>query len=318
MNELLLAVIAVCFSGGLICLLLPEKARGTCWAVSTIISLVLFGLFCQLFSAKTVFTSTLFLWDGLASLAALGVTFFGLVISWASLAMIPERYNQYYGYLLWTTGAGIGAVVANHLLLLAVFWGILAITLYLMINLAGPQAAYPAKKTFIIVGGSDSFLLLGLSLLYVLSGRALFLSGIHLPIDSRLAAGAFFSLTVAALAKAGAMPVHTWIPEISEKTWVPVMAFLPASLDKLLGIYLLARICLDLFSYQEMFWFVLRLIGAVTIVAAVFMALIQHNMKKLLAYHAVSQVGYMVLGLASANPVGILGGLFHMLNNAIY
>jgi formate hydrogenlyase subunit 3/multisubunit Na+/H+ antiporter MnhD subunit len=60
------------------------------------------------------------------------------------------------------------------------------------------------------------------------------------------------------------------------------------------------------------------LIGAFTIIAAVMMALVQHNMKRLLAYHAVSQVGYMVLGLGTGNPIGIAGGIFHMLNHAIY
>src|SRR4030043_1255511 len=62
----------------------------------------------------------------------------------------------------------------------------------------------------------------------------------------------------------------------------------------------------------------LMIIGAVTIVAAVMMALIQHDLRKLLAFHAVSQVGYMVLGIGTGNPIGIAGGLFHMLNNTLY
>jgi formate hydrogenlyase subunit 3/multisubunit Na+/H+ antiporter MnhD subunit len=60
------------------------------------------------------------------------------------------------------------------------------------------------------------------------------------------------------------------------------------------------------------------IIGAVTIVAAVMMAMVQHDLKKLLSYHAISQVGYMVLGIGTLTPIGIAGGLFHMLNNAIY
>ena len=62
----------------------------------------------------------------------------------------------------------------------------------------------------------------------------------------------------------------------------------------------------------------LMIIGAVTIIGAVLMALIQHDLKVLLSYHAVSQVGYMILGIATLTPVGIAGGIFHMLNNAIY
>ena len=62
----------------------------------------------------------------------------------------------------------------------------------------------------------------------------------------------------------------------------------------------------------------LMIIGAVTIVLAVMMALIQKDYKKLLSYHAISQVGYTVLGIGTGNPVGIAGGLIHMLNNAVY
>lgn len=62
----------------------------------------------------------------------------------------------------------------------------------------------------------------------------------------------------------------------------------------------------------------LAVIGAATIIIAVMIAMVQHNIKKLLSYHAVSQVGYMILGIATGTPVGIAGGVFHMLNNAIY
>ncbi|HOL65978.1 MAG TPA: proton-conducting transporter membrane subunit [bacterium] len=317
MADFIRLIVAVYFTAGLICLLLPGRTRGLIWALALAVSLAGFLSFVLIFQQRLSYCSAFLLWDGLSAVVALGISFFGLVISVASLSTIPSATNQYYGYLLWTLGAGVAAVVANHFLLLVVFWGFLAITLYLMINLAGPQAAYPAKKTLIIVGGSDSFLLLGLCLLYVLTGKLSF-SEINYQIHSWQGAAAFLCLTVAAFAKAGAMPFHTWIPEISETAWVPVMAFLPASLDKLLGIYLLARVCLHLFSFHPSLWLLLRLAGAVTVVAAVFMALVQHNMKKLLAYHAVSQVGYMVLGVATGTTVGVLGGLFHMINHAVY
>jgi len=67
-----------------------------------------------------------------------------------------------------------------------------------------------------------------------------------------------------------------------------------------------------------MMGYLLMFIGALTIVSAVMMALVQHNLKKLLSFHAVSQVGYMVLGIGTGNPIGIVGGLFHMINYALY
>jgi formate hydrogenlyase subunit 3/multisubunit Na+/H+ antiporter MnhD subunit len=162
-------------------------------------------------------------------------------------------------------------------------------------------------------------MLLGIAIIWHLTGTFT-LSDVKLEANTSLAAAAFLCLAIGAFAKAGAMPLHTWIPDSSEVAPVSVMAYLPASLDKLLGIYLLARISLDIFSVRpnspvSVF---LLVVGAVTIIAAVMMALVQHNLKRLLAYHAVSQVGYMVLGIGTANPIGIAGGLFHMVNNAIY
>jgi len=75
---------------------------------------------------------------------------------------------------------------------------------------------------------------------------------------------------------------------------------------------------LDMFQMNKAMNIFLMALGSFTIVAAVMMALIQHDLKRLLGYHAVSQVGYMVLGIGTGNPIGIAGGLFHMLNHAIY
>ncbi len=83
-------------------------------------------------------------------------------------------------------------------------------------------------------------------------------------------------------------------------------------------IYLLALISLIMFILNTSLKLLLLIIRAVTNILAVMMALIQHNLKKLLAFHAVSQVGYMVMGIGTGVPVGIVGGLFHMLNHAIY
>ena len=127
-------------------------------------------------------------------------------------------------------------------------------------------------------------------------------------------------MMIGAIGKAGAMPFHTWIPDAAIDAPVTFMAFLPAAFEKLLGIYLLARITLDLFKLEKGsgLSLLLMIIGAVTIVLAVMMALIQKDFKRLLSYHAVSQVGYMILGIGTAIPIGIAGGIFHMINHAMY
>jgi len=192
----------------------------------------------------------------------------------------------------------------------------------MLINMGDKDSDKAAKKTFIIIGGSDCLMLLGIVIIYYLTGTfqmdriRISLTPQHLNTSTPILA--YLCLAIACFAKAGAMPFHSWIPDCAESAPLPVVAFLPASLDKLLGIYLLARISLNLFVMNQAMNIFLMLIGAFTIIAAVMMALIQHNLKRLLSYHAVSQVGYMVLGIGTGNPIGIAGGIFHMLNNAIY
>jgi len=257
--------------------------------------------------------------DNLSGFILLTIGLFGVLIVLYSLKFMAgkERLNEYYTYLLWTIGGACGAILANNLVLLLIFWGFLGLTLYLLIGIGGPEASPAAKKTFIIVGGSDCLMILGIGIVWLLTG-SFQMDNISVHLTGPLPTSAFVLLAIASFAKAGAMPMHTWIPDCAEKAPIPVTAFLPASLDKLLGIYLLARIAVDIFVMNKAMSTLLLIVGAVTIIAAVMMALIQHDLKRLLSYHAVSQVGYMVLGIGTGNPIGIAGGIFHMLNNAIY
>jgi len=93
-------------------------------------------------------------------------------------------------------------------------------------------------------------------------------------------------MMMGAISKAGAIPFHSWIPDAAVDAPLPFMAFLPAALEKLLGIYLLARITLDIFQFTPGVWLspLLMIIGAITILVAVMMALIQTDYKRLLAY----------------------------------
>ncbi|HEA46848.1 MAG TPA: NADH-quinone oxidoreductase subunit L [bacterium] len=325
MNILLYPIILP-FIIGIFCLLTPKKVRETLVIIG---SLLTFGLTVWFFFGKIapdrLPTTGYFRFDSLSSFVLLAIGLFGFLITLYSLKYMAgkNRLREYYTYLLWTIGASSGVVLANNLILLLVFWGFLGLTLYLLIGIGGQRALPAAKKAFIIVGGSDALMLLGIILIWLKAGPetsifSLPMDGISIPLVGGVAIAAYLCLAIASFAKAGAMPFHTWIPDMAETAPLSVTAFLPASLDKLLGIYLLARISLNLFVMNQAMGLVLLIVGAVTIIAAVMMALVQHDLKRLLGYHAVSQVGYMVLGIGTGNPIGIAGGLFHMLNNVIY
>ena len=115
-----------------------------------------------------------------------------------------------------------------------------SITLYLLIAIGGEEAKGAAKKTFIIIGGSDALMLVSIAIIWRIAGT-MRMDTAPLPLNDSLAIFAFILMALGAFAKAGAIPLHTWIPASSEVAPLPVMAFLPASLDKLLGIYFLIK-----------------------------------------------------------------------------
>ena len=319
----ILYLLAIPFVAGVIAILLPKKVRPAIETVGILGSVGSLAYVTYVYVNLVSYTSSWWRIDGLSRFILLFCGVFGFLIALYSLKFMRrfDRLNEYYGYLLFTIGASFGAVLANNMILLVGFWGFLAFTLFMLITIGGSDrtgVSEAAKKTLIIVGGSDCLMILGVVILGVL-GNSLRMDSMNVSVGtSRLAALAFVLLAVTSFAKAGAMPMHTWIPDCAEFAPISVTAFLPASVDKLLGIYLLARLVMDIFVLNTAMKIFLLAVGAFTVLAAVMMALIQHDAKRLLSYHAVSQVGYMVLGIGTCNPIGIAGGLFHMLNHAIY
>jgi NADH-quinone oxidoreductase subunit L len=229
-----------------------------------------------------------------------------------------ENIKQFYLFLLITVAMINGAVLANNLLLMLFFWEGLLITTFVLIMSGGKKSFPTAVKALVLVGVSDLCLTIGIIMTGFIAGT-FEMDKIHLPLNY-LGSFAFIFLMIGAIGKAGSMPFHSWIPDAAIDAPLPFMAFLPAALEKLLGIYFLTRISIDLFAFNpgSLMSTIMMSVGAITIILAVMMALVQTNYKRLLSYHAISQVGYMILGIGTALPIGIVGGIFHMINNAMY
>jgi len=313
----------------IIAFLIPKTTKVVREAVALVGSLV--GLYYSftLFQAKELafkaswfgkgidFDLRLYHFSAFILLAVSGFLF--LITLYSTVKMKNSaRGREYYAYIFLNAAFAGGAVLANNFVLFLFFWEGLLLTLYGLITIGGKDSNRTAVKSFIISGFCDFCLILGIGILWSLTGT-LTMSEISIK-PQGLAAVSFILMMIGAIGKGGAMPFHTWIPDAAIDAPVSVMAFIPGAYEKLLGIYFLARITLDFFKIEmkSTMSIVLMVIGAGTIVLAVLMALIQKNLKRLLAYHAVSQVGYMILGIGTATPVGIAGGIFHMINNAIY
>ncbi len=258
--------------------------------------------------------------DHFSSFIILAVASFCFLITLYSVTFMKNKNHsgQFFAYLLISLAMTNGAVMANNLVVMLFFWEGLLVTLFAMIAIGNKTAFKTAVKALVLVGISDLCLMVGIGLAGHLAGT-LTMSDIGLNLDS--AGGlAFIFLMIGAISKAGSMPFHSWIPDAAVDADLPFMALFPAALEKLLGIYFLARISLEMFKLTPASWIstLMMIIGSITIIFAVMMALIQKDYKRLLSYHAISQVGYMILGIGTAVPIGIVGGLFHMINHAMY
>lgn len=333
MDNILLNIVLLPLAAGFVLLFVPNNIRGLAKILALVISAVTFlwagriftqgaiGYSLPIFQINNLKLDLLLTAKPLGSFMLLFACGFGLLITMYSLksAANIKRTNEYFGSILLAIGGSAGILLSNHLLFLLIFWEIVTVSLYLLITTGGRESNFAATKSFAMIGASDGALLLGIMMVWVLSGTFV-ISDIKLPAASALEITAFLLLLIAAITKAGAMPLHTWLPTSGEYAPASAMALLPVAIDKLLGIYLLVMIVRQMFTVgpSSVLSVVLAIIGAVTIIAAVMIAMVQHNIKKLLSYHAISQVGYMILGIATGTPVGIAGGVFHMLNNAIY
>lgn len=341
MNEIV-SIILLPIAVGLLLLLVPDKLRTVKGIIALLISIVT-GYLAILVYTNNIEAGTLselingaglslfgidlmkdagryviFNADNLSKLIVIFISIFSILILLYSLVYIKDgRAKNYYPYFLVTIGCSYGAVLADNLLLFITFWGILGITLYKLIPGNSEESSATAKKTLILIGASDSIMLLGIALIWRLTG-SLNISATALPTDNVLAVTAFLALMIGSFTKAGAFPFHTWVPDYAQNAPASSSALLPASLDKLLGIYFLARLTSGMFILNKWLTLLLLSIGVITIISAFMMALVQHNYKRLLGFHAVSQVGYMILGLGLGSPIGIAAGLFHMINHALY
>jgi formate hydrogenlyase subunit 3/multisubunit Na+/H+ antiporter MnhD subunit len=338
----IISIITLPVMGGLLLFFVPEKLRTIKGLVALLISICTGYLTIVIYSSDSQLhhlnelstgpTLTLFGFDllhdtgrymafnsdSLSKLIILFISLFTILILLYSLVYIKGgRVRNYYPYFLITLGSAYGAVLSDNLLLFLAFWGALGITLYKLIQGTDEDSSATAKKTLILIGASDSIMIIGIAILWKMTG-SLSMGGISVPTTNALSVVAFLALLTGSFTKAGAFPFHTWVPDYAKSAPASSSAYLPASLDKLLGIYFLARITTGMFILDQWMTLLLLTIGVITIIIAVMMALVQHNYKRLLGFHAVSQVGYMILGFGLGSVIGIAAGLFHMINHALY
>jgi multicomponent Na+:H+ antiporter subunit D len=118
--------------------------------------------------------------------------------------------------------------------------------------------------------------------------------------------------------KAALVPFHAWLPDAHPSAPASISAMLSGILIKTLGVYAILRVFFNIIGLTQGYLSILMFLGALSMLVGVVLALSQWDLKRLLAYHSISQIGYVVLGIGLGTPLGILGGLFHLFNHSIF
>ncbi|MBQ6809048.1 MAG: NADH-quinone oxidoreductase subunit L [Firmicutes bacterium] len=247
--------------------------------------------------------------------------FVALLVGLFALSYLRKKSysSAFLFYYLITVALVNGSLLANNLVVMLFFWEALLAVLFGMLILENRNDTRAAVKALVLNGIADLLLMLGIIITCSLAGTPLMSEMRPIPLEGVAVLG-FICMMLGALGKAGAMPFHSWIPDAAKDAPLPFMAIMPGALEKLLGTYLMVRTCFDFYQLApgSSMSTLIMVIGAVTLVLGGAMALIQKEMKKLLSFHAISQVGYIVLAVGTALPVGYVGALFHMVNNALF
>ena len=277
--------------------------------------------------------------DPLTAIMCVMVTLVGLLIFIFSLGYMAadENFKQFFCFLSLFASAMLGVIVANSLLLLFISWELVGLASYLLIGFwfQKPAAAAAAKKAFLTTRIGDLGFLLGLVWLYDATGSLLLFDGGHGVLESGVLGGLGSQILANGLAvptaisllifcgaagKSGQFPLHVWLPDAMEGP-TPVSALIHAATMVAAGVFLVARV-FPLFAADQVLTAVplhaltvVAAIGAITALLGAVIAVAQDDLKRVLAFSTVSQLGYMMLALGVGSWVG---AIFHLLTHAFF
>jgi NADH-quinone oxidoreductase subunit L len=228
-------------------------------------------------------------------------------------------YARFFGVMALFTASMLGLVLANNFVALYFCWELVGLSSYLLIGHwhDRPEAAAAAKKAFLVTRFGDAGLLVGLLFLYWHSGTFEFVALADLAASGRLAESTItvgiLLVFMGAVGKSAQFPLHVWLPDAMEGP-TPVSALIHAATMVAAGVYLMAR-TFPLLEHSPTALAVVATIGGFTAIFAATMGVVSADIKRVLAYSTMSQLGYMMMAIG----VGAMGaGMFHLFNHAFF
>ena len=259
--------------------------------------------------------------DSLTAVMLIVVTVVSLMVQIYSQGYMhgDPGYHRYYAFMSLFTMSMLGLVLADNLVFMFVFWEMVGLCSYFLIGFwfHKPSAADAAKKAFIVTRLGDFGFLAAILLLYLNTGTFDILELHELAIAGALAGTvltwAAIGIFAGAVGKSAQFPLHVWLPDAMEGP-TPVSALIHAATMVAAGVFLVARM-FPLFEHSTEALTTVAIIGGITAIFAASMGLVMNDIKRVLAYSTISQLGYMMLGLGTG---GVAIGIWHLFNHAFF
>ncbi|MBK8980315.1 MAG: NADH/ubiquinone/plastoquinone (complex I) [Planctomycetes bacterium] len=263
--------------------------------------------------------------DGLARLFLLVVAVVGTAVVVYGFRYLERSTGRaLYHVLLNLVFAGMtGAVLAGDVFNLFVFVEIASIASYALVAFGTGDREVEASFKYLLLGSIASLaILIGIAVLYA-AGGFLNMADIAVAVrEGRLGGAALLGASALFLfgfgLKAAMMPFHAWLPDAHPSAPAPISAVLSGLLIKTTGIYALVRVFFTILGPDPRVQTLLLVLGCVSMGAGVLLALGQDDLKRLLAYHSVSQMGFVLVGLGTGSALGVTAALFHAANHALF
>ncbi|MFC1900706.1 NADH-quinone oxidoreductase subunit L [Chloroflexota bacterium] len=276
--------------------------------------------------------------DSLTAVMVVVVTLVSLMVQIYSQGYMngDPGYHRYYAWMSLFTAAMLGVVMSSSLLMIFIFWEMVGLCSYLLIGFwfHRPSAANAAKKAFIVTRLGDFGFLAAILVIFAKTGT-FDIAELHALAGTAVLAGtaltwAAIGIFSGAVGKSAQFPLHVWLPDAMEGP-TPVSALIHSATMVSAGVFLVAR-TLPIFAQSMQAVSTVAIIGAITAIFAASMGLVATDIKRVLAYSTISQLGYMMLGLGAAGMVfaheghgtvelakaATAIGMFHLFNHAFF
>jgi NADH-quinone oxidoreductase subunit L len=261
--------------------------------------------------------------DPLSILMANIASCIGLLIMIYSVKYMEKEKAtpRFFFFMLLFVGGMVGLVMANNLLQMYMFWETVGLCSYALIGFwyTRPEAAKAGMKAFIVTRIGDIFLLLGILLLYLNTGTFDFLEIRHLIATGQVSVpmvAVSILMLIGAIGKSAQVPLHVWLPDAMEGP-SPVSALIHGATMVKAGIYLVARIYI-LFSLVQPWLTTITYVGGITAFLAATMALTSSDLKRVLAFSTISQLGMIMSAIGIGTELGWFASQFHVISHALF